>query len=256
MGILNWFKRRSGPENLAPLPVNYNFLGVDFHNHILPGVDDGSPDVHASLNYLMGMAELGIHTFVLTPHIHSDLYPNKASHLKQVFENLQNEVTRYQIPIQLHLGAEYLMDNHFLEVELSQELLHFGKQKNILFEFPLAGLYNNWEATVFKAQSLGYQLILAHPERYLYIKDLAFFEKLKDKGVHLQMNSLSIFGYYGSRVRTLAEKLLANGWYDYMSSDLHHERHLAQLTSMWVHNPQVAHQLLAYQRFKNHTLFA
>ena len=94
---------------------------TDIHSHILPGVDDGSPDVETSLQLLDFMAELGYTTVWLTPHVMYDLH-NTAAKLQQRFEEL---LPAYQGSIQLHLASEYMMDQGFNE-RLTTDPLRLG----------------------------------------------------------------------------------------------------------------------------------
>ena len=43
---------------------------IDFHSHILPGVDDGSQSVQESLAMLKMEAEQGIQHVIATPHFY------------------------------------------------------------------------------------------------------------------------------------------------------------------------------------------
>jgi len=76
----------------------------------------------------------------------------------------------------------------------------------------------------------GYQPVIAHPERYIYLKNnRSIFEDLKDAGCLLQLNLLSLIGHYGVGVQELAEYLIKNEYYDFVGTDLHHAKHLPLL---------------------------
>lgn len=80
---------------------------TDIHSHILPGVDDGSPDRATSLDLLQFLEDLGITSVWLTPHVMSDMQRNTTAYLTERFEAFQNY---YKGPIQLHQAGEYMMD--------------------------------------------------------------------------------------------------------------------------------------------------
>jgi tyrosine-protein phosphatase YwqE len=82
---------------------------------------------------------------------------------------------------------------------------------------------------------------------------LEVFEQLKEKGVLMQMNLLSILGYYGKSIKINAEKMLARGLYDYCGTDLHHERHLSHIQTMPQEHQELMWQLSEYG-FKNKEL--
>ena len=70
----------------------------------------------------------------------------------------------------------------------------------------------------------GYQPVLAHPERYLYMTDEDDLH-LKELGVCFQRNLGSLEGFYGGAVQERARRLEARGFYDFVGSDLHNPRY-------------------------------
>lgn len=188
---------------------------TDIHSHILPGVDDGSPDVETSLQLLDFMAELGFTTLWLTPHVMYDLH-NTAAKLQQHFDEL---LPAYQGSIQLHLASEYMMDQGFNE-RLTTDPLRLGKDHLLVetsYMNPPAGL----SEILISVWNAGYHPLIAHPERYMYM-ELEDYQELKSNGYEFQLNLLSLSGYYGSRPKLVAEDLLQRGMYDFFGSDLHH----------------------------------
>ena len=81
---------------------------VDHHSHILPGVDDGVETMDEALRILATYETLGIKELWLTPHIMEDI-PNSPAKLQERFAELK---AVYTGDIQLHLAAEYMIDNH------------------------------------------------------------------------------------------------------------------------------------------------
>jgi protein-tyrosine phosphatase len=85
-------------------------------------------------------------------------------------------------------------------------------------------LYN----ILFDLQVAGYIPVLAHPERYLFYRNnFDEYVKLKKVGCLFQLNLLSVVGYYGPAITKIAEQLLQNGMYDFVGSDVHHSKHIA-----------------------------
>lgn len=196
---------------------------VDWHSHILPGVDDGVEDIEDSLAILAKYQQAGITDVWLTPHIMEDV-PNRTDHLRSRFDQLKE---RYNGTVKLHLAAENMMDNLFLERLAADDLLPIGPDgKTLLVE---TSYYNApiRLAETFKAiQAKGYYPLFAHPERYNYIQSLAAYKELKGKGIRFQLNLMSLAGHYGPAVKEKAEKLLLEGMYDCIGSDLHRPEHL------------------------------
>ncbi|MDE7335811.1 MAG: capsular biosynthesis protein, partial [Muribaculaceae bacterium] len=111
MSFLSKFFERSKSVSLDGL--------TDWHSHILPGVDDGVETLEESLEILAGYEELGIRQVWLTPHIMEDL-PNTPAKLRARFEQL---CQAYSGPLKLHLAAENMIDNLFLQRLEADDLL-------------------------------------------------------------------------------------------------------------------------------------
>lgn len=190
---------------------------VDWHSHILPGVDDGIHTMQDALDVLSYYEQIGIKEVWLTPHILEDM-PNTTANLRQRFWELN---ASYSGSIQLHLAAENMICNLFQQRLASNDVLPIGeRQDHLLIEFsclqPPVGVIS----TIKKIQDKGYMPILAHPERYGYM-EISDYELLKREGCKLQLNMMSLVGYYGNSVMNKAQKILSLGLYDISGSDLH-----------------------------------
>ena len=191
---------------------------VDHHSHILPGVDDGVETIDEALHILATYETLGIKAVWLTPHIMEDI-PNNAEKLRTRFEELK---AAYTGDIQLHLAAEYMIDNHLRKLlDDNKELLPLGSTgKHILVETSYYNAPLKMRDTLQQIKSLGYFPLLAHPERYMYL-DNGEYTRLHSEGVRFQLNLASLAGGYGKVVKKKAEWLLSNGLYSVAGSDLH-----------------------------------
>src|SRR3546814_21062640 len=78
--------------NKAKNLTNLSWLNVDMHSHLLPGIDDGSPDLATSLTYLSRLQALGLRRFYVTPHVHAELYPNTPGTIKPVLRSEERRV--------------------------------------------------------------------------------------------------------------------------------------------------------------------
>lgn len=189
---------------------------TDCHSHILPNVDDGVRSMDEALQVLSYYEECGIKKVVLTPHIMSDLPCNSAEYLFREFENLKN---LYNGDIELSLGGEYMLDCGFRDHLKSGRLLPLF-DNYLLVEMSYAVETINLTSIIAEIMSAGYFVVMAHPERYLYL-DYRVYRKLKDMNVLFQLNITSLAGNYGKRVKDRAIKLLDDGLYDMIGSDLH-----------------------------------
>ena len=165
----------------------------DIHCHLLPGVDDGSPDREHSLRLLERMQGMGVKGLYMTPHIIHGAYDNRGEEeLRQRFADFG-----YQGPLDVRLGAEYFIDDKFPE-HLEGNPLTMNC-RHILVEFSINGYSLRAFDMLFEATLSGYEIILAHPERYAFVQANG-----KDKVINLikqyklQLNLLSLAGYHGS----------------------------------------------------------
>ena len=194
---------------------------TDWHSHILPGVDDGIQTMEDSLAVLAYYEKIGISDVWLTPHIMEDM-PNTPEELRARFQELTEA---YQGPVKLHLAAENMMDNLFNERLAANNLLPIGmKGDHLLVETSYFQPPIDLRGTLKRIQELGYQPILAHPERYRYMDD-SDYDYLVTKGVKLQLNIISLAGGYGKPAQDKALMLLSKGYYKFFGSDLHRLSH-------------------------------
>ena len=181
---------------------------------------------------IRGMYELGIRKMVATPHIIGDLYRNTPATINAALENVKRACKEAKMEMEISAAAEYMMDDHFLQLLRSGEKLLTIHDKLLLVEIPYTSPPYDLEDMVFQIITNGYQPLLAHPERYFYYhNDLKEYVRLKELGFLLQVNLLSLTGYYGKGAMKVAAHLVEKGLADFVGSDLHHERHLKALHS-------------------------
>ncbi|OJV52357.1 MAG: hypothetical protein BGO31_05875 [Bacteroidetes bacterium 43-16] len=213
--------------------VNFSsFLNQDMHSHILPGIDDGAPDTDTAIALIRGMMSSGITKFMGTPHIMAEIHRNTRASITDAYEKLRKALTENNIDIDLKYAAEYMIDEGFLDHLKKGDLLTVFDNK-ILVETPFYHEPIDIEDVLFQIDTAGYKAILAHPERYHFIDDkLKVLDKYLDRDIALQLNILSLSGYYGSREKENAHKILDAGLYRFVGSDLHHTRHLNRIATM------------------------
>ncbi|MEO7923987.1 MAG: CpsB/CapC family capsule biosynthesis tyrosine phosphatase [Chitinophagaceae bacterium] len=211
----------------AAANAELRMLGTDLHSHLLPGIDDGAPDMSTSLALIRGMVELGYTKLITTPHIMWDMYKNTPEIILAKLELLRKAVKDEGIEVEINAAAEYFLDDHVAELLKAGEPLLPLSGKMILVEFSLAYPSHSLKDILFELQMQGYQPVIAHPERYIYLeKNKDFYDELKDLGCLFQLNLLSLSGHYGRSVNELANYLVKKEYYDLVGSDLHHQRHL------------------------------
>jgi tyrosine-protein phosphatase YwqE len=221
---------RSGSK---PGKIDYSVLGTDMHSHILPGIDDGAPDIETSLALIRGLKELGYRRLIATPHIMWDMYRNTPAIIQEKLNLVREAVAREGIDIKIDAAAEYFLDEHVEGLLEKKERLLTVSENNVLVEFSMAFPPMNIKDIIFEMQMQDYQPIIAHPERYVYLqRNKEFYTELKDMGCIFQLNILSLSGHYGRTVTELAGYLLKNNFYSLVGTDLHHTGHLEGLGTL------------------------
>ena len=225
------------------------FLKVDLHSHLIPGIDDGSQNLEMSLRLIRGLMSLGYQKLITTPHI-NDVFPNDPLTILNRFELLEAEVKRQELPVMLSYAAEYLLTPDLLELVDTGRVLCI-QERYILVETLYTVRSQSFEQLVFNLRARGYEVILAHPERYKYIKSFSEIEKIFESGCLLQVNLLSLTGHYGQEIQKTAFEILDAGLCSFLATDLHHEQQLELLSTLRVDTK--TRILLETINFRNNT---
>jgi tyrosine-protein phosphatase YwqE len=232
---------------------NFGELGTDMHSHLLPGIDDGAPDLETSLELIKGMAALGYKKLITTPHIMWDMYQNTREGILEKLELLKKAVKENNINVEIHAAAEYFLDDYVEQLVKKNEPLLTISGNMVLVEFSMAYPSHGLKDILFEMQMQGYQPVIAHPERYIYLENnRSFYDELKDIGCLFQLNILSLGMTYGKSVQELSHHLVKKQYYDLIGTDLHHFRHLDGLHSPALTAP--VKKLLDSGRIRNHEL--
>ncbi len=217
---------------------DYSVVKTDIHSHLLPGIDDGSPDLNTSLELIKGMKTLGFKKLITTPHVLSDMYPNTTEIILEKLSIVQEAIAEEGIDIELHAAAEYFIDDFFKEKLNQKQALLTLKDNYVLVEFSMASPPMDLKEMFFEMQMQGYQPVIAHPERYIFAEhNKRFFTELKDAGYNFQLNTLALSGFYGISVAKLAAYLIENEFYSFVGSDLHNQNYLDALAHPSITEP-------------------
>jgi protein-tyrosine phosphatase len=199
---------------------------LDFHNHLMPGVDDGATNLDESRSGLAVMREQGLTTIVTTPHFRATLAdrPQEAdiylSELDRAFDALQQLAAAEFPELRLERGVELMLDTP--TPNLRDSRLHLAGTSFVLMEFPYMSIPPNSVMAVRQLRETGVMPIVAHPERYSNMAaNFDLVESWREAGAYIQINSGSVIGQYGARAKSLVWEILEQGWADYLSSDYH-----------------------------------
>ncbi|NIG55233.1 tyrosine-protein phosphatase [Chitinophaga sp. Cy-1792] len=242
------FRRREPAASTKSLLA---FMGTDLHSHLLPAVDDGVREITTSVNFIEQLQQLGIHQVITTPHAMPDRYPNNAGTLKNPYLDVLSALRKRGNDIPFHHAAEYYLDENLPET-LGQPMLTLFN-KTVLVEMSFMSAPPQIFQWLFDLQAAGYQPLLAHPERYAYYHSHPeTYARFRERGCMLQVNLLSLTGYYGKHIKQAADYLIQKNLVDYIGTDLHHEKHLQAIRDI-ASNKKLRLMLEAYP-FKNATI--
>lgn len=200
---------------------------VDIHSHLLPGIDDGARTFEDSLRLTRALQSFGITQIITTPHIIEHVWNNTLGQIQSLEKDTSANLATANSTIPFKAAAEYLMDDQFVRLFQSNNLLTL-KDNYVLVEMSYINAPIQLYTILFDLQVAGYIPVLAHPERYLfYQNNFDEYRKLKRAGCLFQLNLLAVVGYYGKQINKTAERLLTEGMYDYVGSDVHHDNHIA-----------------------------
>jgi protein-tyrosine phosphatase len=189
---------------------------IDIHTHILPNVDDGSKDLETSISMIELEIEQGVTDIVLTPHVQSRVTKANTNKRKAQFEILKEEVSKRGLKINLHLGAEIMYHSH---IETDYSKYAFGKNKYVLIEFSTKA-ETPIEEICFDVMAMGYQVIVAHIERYGYLS-IADIEKIRSNGALIQVNASAILNKDPLASKKTVKKLIKQKLIDVIATDTH-----------------------------------
>ena len=248
MGLLSLFKKKARLET----PVDLSVLGCDIHSHFIPGIDDGAKIMEDSVQMITEIYNLGYKKVITTPHIMGDFYRNTPENIGEGLANVRIALKQANIPIKIEAAAEYYLDFD-LERKLDEgKLLTFGNN-NVLFEVSYMNAPENLLHMIFRMQTMGYQPILAHPERYnFWHNNFSKYEMLMEKGVKLQLNINSLSGYYSISTQKIAEQLIDKNMISYIGTDCHHMGHINLIKNV-VYEPHLK-KLIESGSLLNNTL--
>ncbi|POY41232.1 histidinol phosphatase [Flavobacterium alvei] len=205
------------------IPDNY----IDIHSHILPGIDDGAKTLGDSLQLIQALQGFGASKLITTPHVIQHFWENSSQNIKEKEAETNLELKKNNLSIPFRAAAEYMMDENFVKLFQSEKLLTL-KSNYVLVEMSYINPPIQLYSILFDLQVAGYIPVLAHPERYNFFhKNFEEYNKLINAGCLLQLNLLSVVGYYGESITEIAQKLLKKGMYSFVGSDAHHNNHIA-----------------------------
>ena len=221
--MISFFQKRKEKRTVRPLLV-------DVHSHLIPGIDDGSSSMEESLELISTMSELGYQKIITTPHVMNDFYPNTTEDIRNRLRRLRTHVDAAGIDMEIEAAAEYYLDEHFMQMlENKEEMLTFG-DNYLLFETSFLNEPAYLHEGIFQIISNGMKPVMAHPERYVFVQNRPeMLQDLIDRGLLLQINTISLSGYYSKAAKKLAELLIDERVVSFLGTDCHNKKHLEMM---------------------------
>lgn len=202
---------------------------IDLHNHLLPGIDDGAPDLDSALQLARMAVADGITHMVCTPHIHPGRYDNSPQTIQPALQQLKQALHDNHIALQIAAGAEVRFGVELMAGVTSGSIPfigHWQDQPVILLEFPHADIPLGAEKLTQWLRQRGIAVMIAHPERNKTLMQTPTrLRPFIDQGCLLQVTAGSVCGRFGSSAQRLAHGLLEQGLVTILASDAHNREH-------------------------------
>lgn len=211
---------------------------MDLHNHLLPGLDDGAPDMESAIAMARMARDDGITHMVCTPHIHPGRYDNSAREIQQSCEGFTRALAAHGIDLQVAAAAEVRIGPELLEGLAQGSVPLLGRWEGkavLLLELPHSGIPLGSARLTEWLIVHGVIPLLAHPERNAAV--MAAPGKLRpflEQGCLLQITAGSLTGHFGRRAQAVALALLGEGKVTLLASDAHTPHHRPPLLSAGV----------------------
>ena len=196
---------------------------TDVHSHILFGIDDGSRTISESVELLKKLKSVGFNNVILTPHfiLDSTYNSNYESNIK-IYNELKERLIDENIDINIYLGNEIFIDKNVPTLLEKNIITSLNGTKYVLVEFPMHNKLLNLEDILYEIRSKGYEVVIAHPERYdAFKEDYSIVDTLREDGFLFQSNYSSILGYYGKDSIKLLKYMLKRHYIDFLGTDIH-----------------------------------
>ena len=199
---------------------------IDIHSHIIPGVDDGAETLVDSVDIVRELVAQGVTDIIATPHfVDGSVYESPKEKNKELFGELVETLREREIDVNIYLGNEIYITERIVQLIKDGLMSTLADSKYVLVELPLNGEYTNYEDILESLGFFGYQVILAHPERYgIFQEDYSRLMTLCEMGILLQCNIGSVIGKYGNDVKKQVKRLMKEKKVFCFGSDIHHAR--------------------------------
>jgi protein-tyrosine phosphatase len=200
---------------------------IDLHCHMLPGIDDGAPDLDTALAMARLAVADGIETAACTPHIYPGLYENRSENIAPAVAALQAAIDESDIPLRLTFGADIQIVPELLSGLRSGSHPTLNGSRYFLFEPPHHTVPVRFAETLFDTLAAGFVPVITHPERLTWLDDEHYhwFADAAADGAWIQLTAGALTGDFGRRARYWSERMLDDGIVHILATDAHDPTH-------------------------------
>ncbi|MGG3560531.1 CpsB/CapC family capsule biosynthesis tyrosine phosphatase [Neobacillus rhizosphaerae] len=195
---------------------------VDFHCHILPGIDDGAQNLSESIEMAKVAAQQGIRTIVATPHHKNNRYENDKQSILARVEELNRVLQEEKINIKVLPGQEVRICGELVEGYDLGEILPVNHTQYVLVEFSSSHVPRYTETLFYDLQNKGLIPVIVHPERNQeIIENPEILYNLVQKGALSQVTAGSLIGNFGKKIQKFSFQLVEANLTHFIASDAH-----------------------------------
>lgn len=194
---------------------------IDIHCHILPAIDDGSPNLKETKEMLSLAMQEGIHSIVATSHWEAGFGNDWIEKYQKSFQAVQEYIKEEKLPITLYSGSEIFHTERINLYSAQNDLNSMNNTRYLLVEFPFQVSFPYIQRAVLNLSYHGYWPILAHIERYQALRDIRNVAELVDMGAYMQVNTSSVSGEHGFMMRRYCLQLMKLDLLHFVGTDSH-----------------------------------
>lgn len=221
---------------------------IDIHMHLIPGVDDGAEDEMMALMMLLRAKDQGVRGVFATPH--SSAFDDDAEGTKEAYRLLRAKVSQMFPDMMLYSGCEVYCETGAMDQVL--EALDSGRYPTmngtnyVLMEFSQWVYPENTAACVEALVNAGYIPIIAHIERYKYLREnMELVDQFRGLGALIQLNVYSLFDEMDDSIKAWARRLVLEQKVDFLGTDAHRTYHRppsAEMGLKWLYEHMVQNE--------------